>query len=144
MPPVLGVLADGRSHPDGIRHCKICNLRDQHQCSFKKRCFSRGEKDSVPSCLASLSRNWSSTSLWLRYFNHSGIVLAMDPVIDFLDHHAESLKKDILEGDSWNAEMPARRAQKDSKCIRAAHFPNRSRGRQCSEKTCRLVSETSS
>lgn len=41
-----------------------------------------------------LLQNWSSTSLWLRYFNHSGIVLAMDPVIDFLDHHAESLKKE--------------------------------------------------
>ena len=39
-------------------------------------------------------RNWSSTSLWLRYFNHSGTVLAMDPVIDFLEHHSDSLKKD--------------------------------------------------
>lgn len=41
-----------------------------------------------------LMQNWSSTSLWLRYFNHSGIVLAMDPVIDFLEHHSDSLKKE--------------------------------------------------
>ncbi|CAK9076275.1 unnamed protein product [Durusdinium trenchii] len=38
--------------------------------------------------------NWSSTSLWLRYFHHSGMVLAIDPVNDFLKHHADALQKE--------------------------------------------------
>lgn len=37
-------------------------------------------------------RNWSATSLWLRYFNHSGIVLAVDAVDDYLEHFQESLR----------------------------------------------------
>ena len=42
-----------------------------------------------------LLRNWSSASLWLRYFNHSEIILlAVDPVKDFLQHHEEALKKE--------------------------------------------------
>jgi len=37
--------------------------------------------------------NWSSASLWLRYFNHSGMVLAVDPVEAYLQHWTESLKE---------------------------------------------------
>ncbi|CAJ1334576.1 unnamed protein product [Effrenium voratum] len=39
-------------------------------------------------------RNWSATALWLRYFNHSGLVLAVDPVADFLEHFANTLKQE--------------------------------------------------
>lgn len=37
-------------------------------------------------------RNWTAASLWLRYFNHSGAVVVVDPVEDYLRHTEEGLQ----------------------------------------------------
>lgn len=37
-------------------------------------------------------RNWTAAALWLRYFNHSGVVLAVDAVSDYLLHFEEGLR----------------------------------------------------
>jgi len=39
-------------------------------------------------------QNWSASALWLRYFNHSGIVLAVDPVDAYLQHFSDNLKQE--------------------------------------------------
>jgi len=41
-------------------------------------------------------RNWSSAALWLHYFNHSGLVLAVDAVDDYLGHFEDALRASPL------------------------------------------------
>jgi len=40
---------------------------------------------------AGVLQNWTSTAIWLHYFNHSGIVMAVDPIDDYLKHLEDSL-----------------------------------------------------
>lgn len=37
-------------------------------------------------------QNWTAASLWLRYFNHSGRVLAVDAISDYLQHFEDGIR----------------------------------------------------
>jgi len=45
-----------------------------------------------------LLMNWSAAALWLHYFNHSGVVMAVDAVDDYLLHFQEGLRSGPLSG----------------------------------------------
>ncbi|CAE8654271.1 unnamed protein product, partial [Polarella glacialis] len=63
-----------------------------------------------------LLRNWTAASLWMRYFNHSGTVLVVDAVDDYLSHFEGTLGEE-----PWASLLSDGRVK--SKTVRAALAP---------------------